>query len=545
MVNVAKIFNQSRQLVGIIAKSGAKKGTRTFQIKHDITMPVNPSTITRNNPVEVITKEGLTFSHVQGELGNISVRLADFYKTKEIQAKTFIEKIFPEYQQSVRTKGANSIYSKLERIVSSKKKDIKIECDSQAKSIIGDAVGARVFMPSLTKSDIAEVLSTCKLNLHIPGQGLVTLSEKEQKILTKIFSGQSVSNSDRKLVEHLINPVKSKLVERQSQPVVDRLLSSSYQFALEQKQIKLKQMEELVKKGELSKDIFETVKKNSEMKEFLETFSEKEIEQMVKSSEISETYAKELMEYKPFEGINITRFNNYRGSDGIAYFSDAQIQQIKRMQVQTGNYFNISSVSESFTGISTQATVQKINRLKDLQAEIEKLTQQNANEKQIAKLKEEFNVLQKKYGLEGIDVKALDKDAIKGSGYTTTQMNFTMADGTQGELQLRGEGFFAEIEHIAYDARQGKNTLGQAYQEYVKTVKKLSEKQYEQYNKYIKECYNHTRNLELGIQTPTPKLPKGLPAILSQRSMENLHYMNTMIENAAKEIFSPHLQSVA
>lgn len=545
MVNIGKVLNQGRQLVGMIAKSAGEKGTKTLQIKHDITMLVNPSTITRSNPVGVITREGLTSTRVQGELGNISVRLADAFKTKEAQARTFIERIFPEYKQSLRTKGANSIYSKLERQVLSKKKDIKIESDSQARSLIGDAVGARVVMPSLTKADIQEVLSTCKLNLHIPGQGLISLSENEQKILTKIFSGQRVSENDKKLVEHLIKPVKSKLAERQSQPVVNRLLASSYQFALDQRQITINQLEELVNKGELSKDIFETLKKNNEIKEFLETFSQKEIDQMVKSGEITEAFAKELKTYKPFEGINITRFNNYRGSDGIAYFSDAQIQQIKRMQVQTGNYFNIASVSENVSGVSTQATIQKINRLKEMQKQIETMTKQGADSKEIAKLKEEFNALQKKYNAEGIDIKALDKSAIKGSGYTTTQMNFTMADGTQCELQLRGEGFFAEIEHIAYDARQGKNTLGQAYQEYVKTVKSLSEKQYEEYNKYIKECYNHTRNLELGIQTPTPKLPKGLPSILSQKSMENLHDLNAMMECAAKEGFSPHLRTAA
>lgn len=545
MVNIGKVFNDGRQLVGMIAKSAGKSGTKTLQIKHDITMLVNPSTIAKSNPIGTITRESLSSKQVQGELGNVSVRLADAFKTKEGQAKTFIERLFPEYRQSVRTKGANSIYSKLEKQVSSRKKDIKIECDSQAKSMIGDAVGARIFMPSLTKADIHEVLSTCKLNLHIPGQGLVSLSEKEQKILTKIFSGQRVSEADKKLVEHLINPVKSKLAEKQSQPVVDRLLAGSYQFALDKKQISLKQMEELVNKGELSKEVFETVKKNTEIKEFLEAYSQKEIEQMVKSGEITEAFAQELKTYKPFEGINITRFNNYRGSDGIAYFSDAQIQQIKRMQIQTGNYFSIASVSENISGISTQATIQKIDRLKEMQKQIEKLTQQGGKEKEVAKLKEEFNTLQKKYGLEGVDINALDKGAIKGSGYTTTQMNFTMADGTQGELQLRGEGFFAEIEHIAYDARQGKNTLGAAYQEYVQTVKGLSNKQYEAYNKYIKECYNYTRNLELGIQTPTPKLPKGLPSILSQKSMENLHHLNAQIEAAAKETFTPHLRIAA
>ena len=545
MVNIGKVFNEGRQLVGMIAKSASKRGTKALQIKHDITMLVNQSTIAKSNPIGTITRESLSSKQVQGELGNVSVRLADAFKTKEGQAKTFIERLFPEYRQSVRTKGANSIYSKLEKQVSSRKKDIKIECDSQAKSMIGDAVGARIFMPSLTKADIHEVLSTCKLNLHIPGQGLVSLSEKEQKILTKIFSGQRVSEADKKLVEHLINPVKSKLAEKQSQPVVDRLLAGSYQFALDKKQISLKQMEELVNKGELSKEVFETVKKNTEIKEFLEAYSQKEIEQMVKSGEITEAFAQELKTYKPFEGINITRFNNYRGSDGIAYFSDAQIQQIKRMQIQTGNYFSIASVSENISGISTQATIQKIDRLKEMQKQIEKLTQQDGKEKEVAKLKEEFNTLQKKYGLEGVDINALDKGAIKGSGYTTTQMNFTMADGTQGELQLRGEGFFAEIEHIAYDARQGKNTLGAAYQEYVQTVKGLSNKQYEAYNKYIKECYNYTRNLELGIQTPTPKLPKGLPSILSQKSMENLHHLNAQIEAAAKETFTPHLRIAA
>jgi DNA-binding transcriptional MerR regulator len=484
----------------------------------------------------------LALRGVQGELGNVSVRLADAFKAKEGQAKTFVERLFPEYRQSVRTKGANSICSKLERQVSSKKKDIKIECDSQAKSLIGDAIGARVFMPSLSKADIQDVLSTCKLNLHIPGQGLISLTEKEQKILTKIFSGQRVSETDKKLVEHLINPVKIKLAEKQSQPVVNRLLASSYQYALDKKQISLKQMEELVKKGELSKDVFDTVKKNYDMKELLEASSPQEIRQMVKNGEITEAYAKEILEYKPFDGINITRFNNYRGSDGVAYFSDAQIQQIKRMQVQTGNYFSIASVSEHLTSVDAKVTAKKVTRLKEVQARIEKLSQQGGNEKEISELQKEFETLQKKYGLAGIDTGALDKGAIKGSGYTTTQMNFTMADGTQGELQLRGEGFFAEIEHIAYDARQGKNTLGVAYQEYVRTVKGLSEKQYDSYNRYIKECYNYTRNLELGIQTPTPKLPKGLPSILSQRSMENLHDINAQMEAAAKEAFTPHLK---
>lgn len=542
MVNIGKVFNDGRQLVGMIAKSAGKSGTKTLQIKHDITMFVNPSTITRNNPAYAITRDGLALRGVQGELGNVSVRLADAFKAKEGQAKTFVEKLFPEYRQSVRTKGANSICSKLERQVSSKKKDIKIECDSQAKSLIGDAIGARVIMPSLSKADIQEVLSTCKLNLHIPGQGLISLTEKEQKILTKIFSGQRVGETDKKLVEHLINPVKIKLAEKQSQPVVNRLLASSYQYALDKKQISLKQMEELVKKGELSKDVFDTVKKNYDMRELLEASSPQEIRQMVKNGEITEAYAKEILEYKPFDGINITRFNNYRGSDGVAYFSDAQIQQIKRMQVQTGNYFSIASVSEHLTSVDAKVTAKKVTRLKEVQARIEKLSQQGGNEKEISELQKEFETLQKKYGLAGIDTGALDKGAIKGSGYTTTQMNFTMADGTQGELQLRGEGFFAEIEHIAYDARQGKNTLGVAYQEYVRTVKGLSEKQYDSYNRYIKECYNYTRNLELGIQTPTPKLPKGLPSILSQRSMENLHDINAQMEAAAKEAFTPHLK---
>ena len=543
MLGIGKILSHSSKIIDTIAKYAGKKGTKVLQIKHDISMPVNPSTITRANPATTITKQGLLTGTASGELGNVSIRLAEKLKDKEEAAINLFERLFPEYSRSIRTKGANSIFSKLEKQIL--KKDIEIACDAQAKSMIGDAVGARIIMPDLKPEDIEKVLSTYKLNLHIPGQGLVELSPKEQKILYKILNGQKVSSNERKLVEPYIKPVKNKLAEKQSEPVVKRLLSSSYQLALDEHRITLAKMESLVNKGELSRDIYETVKKNNEIKELLETFTQEELDSLIKSGEIPQELAQKLKLGEYFEGINITELSNYRGSDGIAYFSDVQIQQIKKMQIHTNCHFDISSASENLTCVLTENVIKKLDKLKNIQRQIRILSEKPGKEKEIAKLQEKLSSLTKKYQAEGINTSTLDSSAIKQSGYTTAQMNFTMADGTRGEIQIRGKGTFAEIEHMAYDARQGKNTLSATYDKYVKTVKGLSEKQYEKYSRYIKECYNYSRYKELGIQVPTPKLPIGLPKILSQKSMEELHRINAEIEKTIKQTFEPHIKVAA
>ena len=147
------------------------------------------------------------------------------------------------------------------------------------------------------------------------------------------------------------------------------------------------------------------------------------IEQIEKSG-ISKEVIAQLKTGKNITPLKITELNNYTGADGIPYFTDSQIAQIKEMQAVTGNYFDIITRPETarFKGALTP----------------------------------------------------LENKAIKASGYTTAQFNAVLKDGSLAEIQIRGKGPFGEVEHIAYDSRQGKNTLSHVYDDYKDAVKKLS-----------------------------------------------------------------------
>ena len=113
------------------------------------------------------------------------------------------------------------------------------------------------------------------------------------------------------------------------------------------------------------------------------------------------------------------------------------------------------------------------------------------------------------------------------------------------EIQIRGKGPFGEVEHIAYDSRQGKNTLSHVYDDYKDAGKKLSQEEFDDYNKYLSACYDYYRDIEHGIKSTKPKLPAKFNQILSEENMIKLHNIDDAEQNAKKLNFQQHLKIVA
>lgn len=116
---------------------------------------------------------------------------------------------------------------------------------------------------------------------------------------------------------------------------------------------------------------------------------------------------------------------------------------------------------------------------------------------------------------------------VKPSGYTTIQMNVRHRSSALGEFQIRGRHInrLAEIEHIPYDLRQGKDLsrgitrLAEIFQPVRDAVKSLAQEQYAAYMDYLASYYLHLRHLELGLPTTRPALPNGVHSILEIESL--------------------------
>ncbi len=187
--------------------------------------------------------------------------------------------------------------------------------------------------------------------------------------------------------------------------------------------------------------------------------------------------------------IEITSISNYMGEDGIPYFTERQL-------------FNLKAY----------AAIKKVNL-----PIIERVT--NYDERD-----EKDDVFRKK---------ATTK--VRGSGYTALQMNFRTKDGFVYEWQYRGGNVnnFAEGEHIPYDLRTNKDIVGKNTElhDLFDPIKKLldkdtmSEPQFEEYNNYLTAHYEYLRLTELGIEDGSnpPKLPKGFDPRLRAENLELLH----------------------
>lgn len=420
-----------------------------FHVKPDITMPISPKTLKGSKPAIKIKKnaQGKLDENVQGELGNVSVRLAKRFKNLFDSAKSELSNVFKGQDISVRSKGANSIYSKLERSVLKGK---SIRTDSVANSMITDGIGGRILMKDLTQSDIAATLKEIKID----GK---TLSDAEQKIMTKFFKNEKLTSAELEIANKYSRTVKIALAEKQSAPIFNQVMLSSMKEALDSGATTIEKLE----KSGVSKDLIKELKLNKDK----------------------------------ITPLRITTLENYTGKNGIPYFSDKQIAQLKELQLATGNSFDIISCPEA-----------------------------------------------KRFG---DALTSLEKQALKDSGYTTAQFNATLSDGTVAEIQIRGKGPFGEVEHIAYDSTQAKNTLSKVYDEYKAAIKSLTPEQSKLYETYRSQCYDYYRDLELGIKSQKPTLPSGLDKILSEENMIKLHNLDTAIQNEAKKGFEEHIRLVA
>lgn len=420
-----------------------------YQVKYDITMPIAPATLNRTHPMVRIQKNALTGEIdeiADSEMGNIAIRLAKTYENAKPAAKKEIETLFDGFDVSVRSKGANSVYSKL------KKKVLKgkvIRSDAQAYKIIQDAIGGRITMRDLTPKDITETLKTLKI-------GERNLTAKEQSIIQRFFRNEKLTDEELKIAQKYSRTVKLALAEKQSAPVFNRVMLSSLKEALESGATTIEKLE----KSGISKDIINELKRNPDI-----------------------------------VPLKITELNNYTGHNGIPYFTDKQIAQIREMQVATGNHFDIITCPEAKRFSSS-------------------LTKMEA-------------------------------DALKESGYTTAQFNAVLKDGSLAEIQVRGKGPFGEVEHIAYDSRQEKNTLGHIYDEYVEASKALKPEEIKEYNKYLSAIYDYYRDLELGIVSPKPVLPAKFNQILSESNMIRLHTLADKEKAILEKDFVPHIKLVA
>lgn len=189
--------------------------------------------------------------------------------------------------------------------------------------------------------------------------------------------------------------------------------------------------------------------------------------------------------------MELTRISNYIGEDGIPYFTENQLHQLKVYADKKG--VNMPVVER----------VARPSEQKDAQTG-------TYNDGSTTKVRE--------------------------SGYTALQMNFRTKDGLTYEWQYRGEALnkFAEGEHVPYDLRTNKDIIGvhteltrlyEPMKELLTNKEKMSDEQYTEYNHYLTAHYDYLRMHELGFNDGKnpPKLPKGFDARLRAENLELLH----------------------
>lgn len=123
------------------------------------------------------------------------------------------------------------------------------------------------------------------------------------------------------------------------------------------------------------------------------------------------------------------------------------------------------------------------------------------------------------------------KNDHKHAGYTAVQLKIRPKGGRVFELQIRGKEIdaFADVEHIPYDLRQGKdiangnNKAGILLSKVQKAIKGLDEATYSKYKKYIYDNYVYAQALEYGKTAAKPILPEGIDPILGYKSLKALY----------------------
>ena len=214
-------------------------------------------------------------------------------------------------------------------------------------------------------------------------------------------------------------------------------------------------------------------KNHPEVKALLDAGKEREA--MLRAAELQSEPAVDalkaeiLKQAETGDAYSIARVSNYVAKDGIPYFSEAQLADLKQFAANHGVKL-------------------KINLRID------------PSDPNFSKVDENYKPTTKS----------------QPSGYTALQANFTTKDGKTIEWQFRGDKVneFAEGEHIPYDLRTGKDIIGEHKElevlynpiKEMLSEKNMEKETYKEYNRYLGDYYTHLRKLELGFDSVEPKL---------------------------------------
>lgn len=241
--------------------------------------------------------------------------------------------------------------------------------------------------------------------------------------------------------------------------------------------------------------------------------ADKEVQKLLKSGDTKSAYARiaELQsEYvlKAFENviddmatgnpkISIYSISNYVGEDGIPYFSERQLNELRNYAIK--RHVNIPI-------------------------------------KNVVCAAQDREYISKPYAK-----KSTTK--VRASGYSALQANFVTKDGNIFEFQFRGEEVnkFGEGEHVPYDLRQGKDIIGKNKQlkilynpiKNLLSKKNMPQERYDEYNAYLTAHYKYCRLVEMGIEKPgnPPKLPEGFDERLRAENLIILHDISERLKD--------------
>ncbi len=205
------------------------------------------------------------------------------------------------------------------------------------------------------------------------------------------------------------------------------------------------------------------------------------------------------LQSETIEPMDITLVNNYRGFQGLPEFSNSQVQAIRK-------------ATEGKVVVHSRPDLADYSRFSN----------------------------------KGYTKDEIKDFALKASGYRTAQANIVHSNGALGELQFRGEltNRFAEYEHIAYDLKEGKKTLGPLFDDFKNAISKLSDDEYREYNLYLEKCYNYYNRLELGLPAVKPDLPEKFHKILSDDSLKTLYEKNKLMLKDSEKNFEPYFDMI-
>ena len=313
---------------------------------------------------------------------------------------------------SARSKGADSVYSKLEKKVIGLKTDVPAN-KQQADMLIGDAGGFRFTINSVDTGTINKII-------------LETVPKNERVEFNKY-------------------------------------LENSYKLTPAEK-----------------------AKVNKNFLKYEKTITERAIHAQ------SDKFVAKLCEGIESEEIHLQEINNYCGRDGIPYFSQEHLQNIT---LSYNKWFEKASKSAEYSPIKDENGF-------------------------IMALKDKFgNKFDRALKIEDSQTNA---DAIKESGYTTSQFNIIGKNGLKIEFQYRSNeiNVFAEYEHVPYDIRENKETVSGPEYNTIRGIlqdkTKMSDDDYiKYYNPYLTQVYNYNRRIELGM-------PVGEKPTLNKANFKNL-----------------------